>query len=126
MKRLINTPILGMAMVKADAIDLCMNSGKRFIEHFNKIVTEGVDSPSFSHHCDEMQAWYDEVSSIVLKHNNKKIRKDQLWDRFFTIGSDIEGLIPAEYLDAYENLYLQLSLYSNLSIESILEEVLMK
>ena len=126
MKRLIDTPIYCMAMVKADAIELCMNLGKRFIEHFNKIVAEGAGSPSFPHHCDEMQAWYDKVSSIVLKHNNKKIRKDQLWDWFFTIGADIEGLIPTEHLDAYENLYLQLSLHSNLPIESILEEVLMK
>lgn len=115
-----------MAMVKADAIDLCMNLGKKFIEHFNKAVTEGVDSPSFSHHCNEMQASYDKVSTIVLKHNNKKIRKDQLWDWFFTVGTDIEGLIPPEHLDAYENLYLQLSLHSNLKIESILREVLMK
>lgn len=115
-----------MAMVKADAIELCMNLGKKFVEHFNKVVTEGVDSPSFSHHCDEMQAWYGKVSSIVLKHNNKEIRKDQLWDWFFTVGTDIEELIPTEHLDAYENLYLQLSLHSNLLIESILKEVLMK
>lgn len=124
MKRLINTSIFCMAMVKSDAIELCMNLGKKFVEHFNKVVTEGVDSPSFSHHCDEMQAWYDKVSSIVLKHNNKKIRKDQLWDWFFTIGTDIETLIRTEWIDAYENLYLQLSLHPNLSIESILKEIL--
>lgn len=126
MKRLINTPILSMAMVKADAIDLCMNLGKKFIEHFNKVVTEGVDSPSFPHHCDEMQAWYDKVSTIVLKHNNKKIRKDQLWDWFFTVGTDIEGLISAEQLNTYGDLYLQLSLHPNLKIKSILKEVLTK
>ena len=111
-----------MAMVKADAIDLCMNLGKKFVEHFNKVMAEGVDSPSFSHYCDEMQAWYDKVSTIVLKHNNKKIRKDQLWDWFFTVGTDIEELIPTEWLDVYENLYLQLSLHPGLSIKSILKE----
>ena len=69
-----------------------------------------------------MQAWYDKVSFIVLKHNNKKIRKDQLWDWFFTVGTDIEELIPTEWLDVYENLYLQLSLHPGLSIKSILKE----
>ena len=104
----INAPAYEMAYVRADAIDHCSTLGKRFVEHFIKICDEGVTSPDFRHHCQEMQSWWDDVKGIKLKEDKKLISVSNLNDWFFTLGRDPEDFIPEYALGVYTKLYLSL------------------
>ena len=114
-----------MAYERSDAIDKCASHGKRFIEHFHKIMLEGKDSNTFHHHCSEMQAFYDEVKIIKLKPRSKYISADNLINWFFTIGSDIETVVDEEYQETYEQLCIALlSDRFNTKVEDILNNLL--
>lgn len=97
-----------MALKRKDAVDHCCSLGKQFVDHFHKCMIEGASSDDFSHHCTEMQAFWDKVKFIVLKPSSKLINFDDLINWFFTYGSDVEHVIKKEYQDTYEKLYLQL------------------
>lgn len=97
-----------MAFNRMDAIDKCISLGKLFINHFLKVVEEGRESNDFSHHCHEMQNWYDEVKGIKLKSNNKFISKTHLIDWFFTVGQSPEDFMSDDLVGMYEDLYLEL------------------
>ena len=97
-----------MTYDRPDAIDRCSSLGKRFVEHFTKVCKEGINSPDFKHHCQEMQSWWDDVKGIKLKDSKKPISISALNDWFFTLGRDPEDFIPEEYIDFYTKLYLSL------------------
>lgn len=82
-----------MAMERSDAINRCMELGKKFIEHFDKIMNN-KRSQSVNRWMNEMQGWFDQVDRIILKPKSKKILFTNLIDWFFTVGSS-----PEEYLN---------------------------
>lgn len=90
-----------MAQERADAIISCMQLGRQFIKHFDKIYHADKDDDNIHHWESEMQAWYDMVKRIKLKHSHKSITNDELIDWFFTSGADFDDLFD----DTYE-LYL--------------------
>ena len=98
-----------MALSRGDAIDRCINLGKQFIEHFHKVYVEEIESRDFNHHCQEMQSWYDSVSSIRLKTNNKFLTNTQLIDWFFTLGANVEDYLDNdEEVEHYNNFIVEL------------------
>lgn len=114
-----------MAYTHTKAMDLCYSLGKKFAEHFIKICKEGKDSNDFTHHCIEMQSWWDEVKDIRLKESKKKISYSDLNDWFFTLGKDPEDFIPEEYLELYSKLYLNLLLNRDTAdIKTVLNNIL--
>lgn len=98
-----NESINSSAVDKAAAIERCRHLGRRFIEHFIKLVEETPNDLNFKHHCKEMQTWYNDAESIILKYNNKKISNTQLSDWFFTCGETTENLMSNKYTDIYED-----------------------
>ena len=112
------------AISRVDAIDKCDQLGKMFVEHFHKVVTEGVYSSAFNHHCAEMQAWYDSARDITLKSNGKVVTKTNLIDWFFSMGKNVEDVVEEEYVDTYEKFYIEL-LHSNISVKEAFEKVLL-
>lgn len=114
-----------MAYTYTKAMDLCYSLGKKFAGHFIKICKEGKDSNDFTHHCIEMQSWWDEVKDIRLKESKKKISYSDLNDWFFTLGKDPEDFIPEEYLELYSKLYLNLLLNRDTAdIKTVLNNIL--
>ena len=93
---------------RSDIIDRCLALGKLFADHFVKIIYLGRDDVDFKHHCQEMQSWYDEIKRLRFKESSKKISKSQIWDWFFTIGQDSEDVVGPDYVEIYENFYLDL------------------
>lgn len=113
-----------MAMTRSDAIEICMSLGEKFIDHFKKIHLKGKDDINFSHHCQELQSWYDKINRIILKTNNRELSKIQKIDWFFTCGSSLEYLFNNEQMEnKYEEFIMKL-LSSNTLIKDILEEIL--
>ena len=111
------------AISRVDAIDKCDQLGKMFVEHFHKVVKEGVYSSTFNHHCAEMQAWYDSARDITLKSSGKVITKTNLIDWFFSMGKHVEAVVEEEYVDTYEKFYIEL-LHSSISVKEAFEKVL--
>lgn len=98
-----------MAYERRDAIDRCASLGEKFIEHFHKVYSLGVEDRDFEHHCQEMQSWYDSVKDIVLKSSNRKLSNNQLIDWFFTKGSSTEYLFKDEVeVDEYNEFIVNL------------------
>lgn len=101
-----------MAYERADAIDKCDRLGKQFIDHFHKVYAGGVSDNDFQHHCQEMQAWYDDVKDIILRYNKKRLSNDQLVNWFFTKGSSVEVLFKDDSEgDTYDELMIELLSY---------------
>ena len=113
-----------MAYERPDAIRLCSELGTEFIEHFHKAVKEGIKSNNFTHHCSEMEAWWERVKWVVLKYNKKQISAAQLKDWFFEAGSSVEFVIEEPYQDVYNKLILNLLLDYNKSVQDVLVELL--
>lgn len=115
--------LLEMAYKRVDAIDRCFNLGKKFTQHFNTIAKLGKEDVDFKHHCQELQSWYDAVRVIKLKESNKTITRSQLWDWFFTAGQGVEDVILSQFIDLYEDFYLELS-RGDRKVIDIMEELL--
>lgn len=114
-----------MAYTRPDAIDRCYSLGQKFAEHFIKVCKEGKNSEDYTHHCIEMQNWWDSVKGIRLKGNNKLISVSNLIDWFFTLGKDPEDFIPEEYISLYSKLYLTLlNNRETMTISTLLNEIL--
>nr|CAI9751348.1 hypothetical protein DGKKSRWO_DGKKSRWO_CDS_0068 [uncultured phage]CAI9752232.1 hypothetical protein CVNMHQAP_CVNMHQAP_CDS_0068 [uncultured phage] len=102
----------------------CTSLGKQFAHHFNKIMDEGVESPYFSHHCDELRNYFNQVSSVKFKHNNKRLTIENLIDWFFTTGQNIEDVVKEQYVDAYDKLITYLvANRDNFNIEEIMTKL---
>ena len=98
-----------MAYSQRAAVNRCGDLGYEFATHFVKIMDDGANHEDFAHRCKEMQAWWNKVKSIKLKSNNKIISNKNLFDWFFTYGSDVAGVIEnEEYRIAYEALINEL------------------
>lgn len=117
-------PIKETAFSQNQAIDKCLELGKKFVDHFNKIMVEGKNSNNFQHHCQEMQAWWDKVRKIKLSYNKKLISNRQLIDWFFTAGQDYSDLIITEYIIKYKELISLLLNDRNATIKEIFTNIL--
>lgn len=82
-----------MVMTRPNAIDLCLSLGKQFIKHFHKIYTR-KDDISLKGWVHEMATWFNKVSSIKLKSDNKPLNDNCLRDWFFHAGAYPEDIVP--------------------------------
>ena len=105
---ILENDLLEMSYTRGHAIELCSNLSKKFAEHFIKIMESGLESPDFKHHCSEMQAWFDKVSSIRLSQIVKKISETNIIDWFITDGRMPEDFIPEQYVNKYEDFCIDL------------------
>ena len=117
-------PIKEMAFSQNQAIDKCLELGKKFVDHFNKIMIEGKNSNNFQYHCQEMQAWWDKVRKIKLKSTNDYITNSKLSDWFFTAGQDYSDLIITKYIIKYKELIFLLLNDRNATIKEIFTNIL--
>lgn len=116
-----------MAIERADAIEICLSLGKKFIEHFHKLYTEGKNSPDFSHHCAEMQAWYDKCRILTLKNTKRMISSSNLIDWFFEAGGSIDennGFNSYDEASAYEEFMLALLANKDSKVKTVAEQIL--
>ena len=116
--------LLEMALSRLDAMDRCIAYGEKFCEHFNLICKEGKDSPDFNHHCGELQGWFRTVKKIKTKHNSKELSNDDLYDWFFTAGSNVEDVVEEKYITTYKSFVNKLLTSNNILISNILEELI--
>lgn len=113
-----------MALLRADAIDLCISLGEKFTTHFKEIYQKGISDRDFKHHCQELQAWYDKINKIILKQSNKKLSKIQKIDWFFTHGSSLEEIFNNNEIETkYEEFIMKLLSDNNLVV-NILNDIL--
>ena len=113
-----------MAISRPDAIHECLSQAAKFIEHFHKVVKEGITGRDFHHHCKEMEAFWGEVKNLKLKPNSKLISGSQLSDWFFTKGEDVESIVEEPYQDIYEALIVRMQYDRYKPIEDIFTELL--
>jgi len=116
-----------MAIERADAIEICLSLGKKFIEHFHKLYAEGKNSPDFNHHCAEMQAWYDKCRILTLKNTKRMISSSNLIDWFFEAGGSIDennGFTSYDEASAYEEFMLALLANRGLTVKFVAEQVI--
>ena len=102
--------IRDMALSRADAMDRCINLGKKFIEHFDKIYKE-PKSQARNHWEGEMQNWLNSVKQIKLKSTNDIILNGDLRDWFFTAGANPQDFMKNptnEELKIYDNFITNL------------------
>ena len=94
-----------MALSRTDAMDRCINLGKKFIEHFDKIYKE-PKAQARNHWEGEMQNWLNSVKQIKLKSTNDVILNEDLRDWFFTAGANPQDFMKNptnEELKTYDN-----------------------
>lgn len=118
--------IAEMSYNRSDAVSRCAELGEQFVEHFIKVMKAGGENdPDFIHHCDiEMQNWYNKVRTITLKPKKKLLNSDALMDWFFTLGSNIDIIIPEEYEDVYSLFVAKLLSDKNKKVSSALIEAI--
>ena len=96
------------ALSRSDVIDKCLDYGKVFVEHFIKAVLDlENNSDTLNHHIQEMQSFWDKVKILKFKHNNKLVSNSNLMDWFFTMGSDVETILPDSVVGMYEEFIIK-------------------
>lgn len=121
------TNINEQAQRRVDAITTCMDLGDCFIEHFHKVWKEGIDSPSFSHHCSEMQAWLDKCRKIKLQSTKRFLTSTNLMDWFFTACGLIDednGFYTEEEISAYAQISKELSEDRSVRVIDVITKIL--
>lgn len=78
--------------------------GKQFASHFNKVMDEGKESIYFSHHCNELKNFFNQVNSWKFKSNNKRLTTEDLMNWFFTAGQNFEDIVKKPYVEDYDKL----------------------
>lgn len=112
-----------MAFERNQAIDIIVELGHQFANHFVKVMQEGFKSPNLKHHCHEMQVWFDKVKRITIKPKTKHLTIEQWIDWFFTAGQSIEIIIPEEYQEQYETLLKELIFNKEIKIIDIISSL---
>lgn len=96
------------ALSRSDVIDKCLDYGKVFVEHFIKVILDFENnSDTLNHHIQEMQSFWDKVKILKFKNTNKLISNSNLMDWFFTVGSDVETILPDSMVDLYEEFMIK-------------------
>lgn len=65
------------------------------------------NSDTLNHHIQEMQSFWDKVKILKFKNTNKLISNSNLMDWFFTMGSDVETILPDSMVDLYEEFMIK-------------------
>lgn len=135
-ERAIRINYLGVSMIlnemsikRNEAFSKCIDLSAPFIEHFSKVYDEGVGSPTFHHHCSEMQNWWNTVNNFVFRHNNKRISQSELIDWFFLGGSDTETLFKGNPTkeDVYNDFMIEMLYRRDTSnVEDVLYNILLR
>lgn len=118
-----------MSIKRNEAFSKCIDLSAPFIEHFSKVYDEGVGSPTFHHHCSEMQSWWNTVNNFVFRHNNKRISQSELIDWFFLGGSDTETLFKGNPTkeDVYNDFMIEMLYHRDTSnVEDVLYNILLR
>lgn len=123
-RRLSENRLDEMAMSQDKAIDQCRSLGKQFIEHYHKVYIGGINDIDFDHHCHEMQTWYNDINSIILKSTKRRLTNTDKMDWFFTVGA-----VPEDFLDDLDeveeyNKFIIRILYTGEEIVDILSDML--
>ena len=96
-----------MALTRSVAIDRCISFGKQFLIHFDKIYNN-PKSISREHWETEMDNCWNEVKSIILKQNSRKLSVSNLHDWFFSAGQDPSDFFTHKPLYKEEDCYDEL------------------
>ena len=83
--------IIEMSKGRSAIRDVCGSLGKLFIEHFHKIYEEGVYGDDFSHHCSEMQAWFNKCSGFTFKPSTRQLKPSEMIAWFFKAGGNLDA-----------------------------------
>lgn len=96
------------AKSRGHMIELLMNNGEPFIEHFHKVCQDIInnDTDNYMHHCREMQGWWNKVKKYRYKQNNKVVRDDDLIDWFFTLGRLSEDNLPKSEAKIFDTKFI--------------------
>lgn len=100
-----------MSMERHDAVSRCIDLGKLFIEHFDKIYKEPTSNP-VNHWIQEMQNWFNSITKITLKPYTRKLDRTKINDWFLTAGSSPEEYFDTEHeIESYDTFcnYLLIS-----------------
>lgn len=114
---------LAETMSRAAAIDTCITLGNQFVEHFNKVCNKGISLLEFQYHCSEMQKLYTAALDIKLRYPKRYIYLTNLYDWFFSCGTDFEDFIRGENIDTYEYLVNKLITTDKGVLEILVEVV---
>lgn len=118
-----------MSIRRNDAFSKCIDLSSPFLEHFLKVYNEGVESPSFHHHCSEMQRWWNTVNHFIFRHNNRRISPSELIDWFFLGGSDIDTLFDGDTQkgQVYEEFMMEMVYHRDTSnVEAVLYDIMFR
>ena len=105
-----------MSIKRNEAFSKCIDLSAPFIEHFSKVYDEGVGSPTFHHHCSEMQSWWNTVNNELI-------------DWFFLGGSDTETLFKGNPTkeDVYNDFMIEMLYHRDTAnVEDILYNIMLR
>lgn len=88
-------PLTEMSMPKSEICYRSSRLGRQFIDHFNKVLNDlqSETNTSLSHHCQEMQSWWDYVRHLTYKHNKKYVSDKDMIEWFFSGGGNYEDTV---------------------------------
>mgnify|MGYP006874317590 FL=1 len=88
-------PLTEMSMPKSEICYRSSRLGRQFIDHFNKVLNDlqSETNTSLSHHCQEMQSWWDYVRRLTYKHNKKYVSDKDMIEWFFSGGGNYEDTV---------------------------------
>ena len=78
------------AMNRQQALSIVDSYVVEYSNHLIKCVVFGNSTGNLSHWSDEIAEYLDDINSIRMKPNNKKVRDDYLHDYFFLASGDSE------------------------------------
>lgn len=74
------------------AIDVCINLGKKFIRNFHRIYVDSSNQ-AVDQWCKEMNHWLSKALKLRLRPSNETLTETKLRDWFFTAGAYIDEYI---------------------------------
>ena len=79
-----------MAMSRQQALSIVDSYVVEYSDHLLKCIVFGDSTNNLKHWSDEIAEYLDEINSIKIKPNNKKVRENYLYDYFFLASGDVE------------------------------------
>lgn len=116
-------PLTEMSMPKSEICYRSSRLGRQFIDHFNKVLNDlqSETNTSLSHHCQEMQSWWDYVRHLTYKHNKKYVSDKDMIEWFFSGGGNYEDTVDS--VSMYEQLINRMLHNRDKSIISIIKDI---
>lgn len=116
-------PLTEMSMPKSEICYRSSRLGRQFIDHFNKVLNDlqSETNTSLSHHCQEMQSWWDYVRHLTYKHNKKYVSDKDMIEWFFSGGGNYEDTV--DNVSMYKQLIDCMLTNRDKSIVSIIRDI---